>query len=1523
MDGKRTYSIVINGITESISEVDKLLKKLDELGSRIDALANKSVTVNSKVDVTQTTNTSTSSSNSNASLSEETALQKEINKLKNEGVTLDAKIAATQDEVYQKVQATKDLYKEAIADQKQIAAQERLTADAYSNTMAGMKAKLADIKQVMQTVDLGDTDQFNKLTQEADKLNAKLLEIEKSYGQFGRQVGNYEIVNDGLGKVVIAVGGVEREFSNAREASRELSNELKSMAINGQQDTEAFKELQKAVLTLNSDIKDATVSSKAMDNLLDTMQSFAALGNISAGFSTLFGFDDSKVEEAIKKLMALQNALKGIESINQQMKSGEFMGGMLTKANSSIDAFVAKITGAKTSQDALTTSTQAATVAQQTLNATNQAGATASKTLAAAETAQATATKGATVATKGLSLALKSIGIGLVISAVAMLITYWKDIYKWFTNTVPALKKLETWFDKIRAVAVGVGTALVNYIVQPLATLGKTIKAIMEGNFKEIPNIIAEGFVKTFNVVGNFQKGYYKETERQQEEHNEKMRQQQKKANDEAEKDAEAKYGKDLKRTKEYYKKQMALTKEGTEEYKELQRKYWQAEREEREENNKKTLANQKKYSKEMSEEEKELSKLRIENMKEGLRKTITQLEEERKARLAKLNSNSKNYKELEANINKYYDKKIEDATKDHIEKTKEAYRQLYDSLISYQLSYYERYEKLNKTEGDNSKGILEEDLQEKLMRQRIGSYGIQGKNQYSPSTQASLGIISTSNDKVVEDTKKLIELKREYEKASTEAELRAITRDEELKDSIEALKIAEENYTHFYIEMEGERVNISDEEYKKRKDSILKQAKDIDEELKIIKEAYGEESELGKQMCEDIYAEREKLAKELTKLEGKKTLMTQEQYDTLVNKERHLLDNERAVQDARSALLEKSAEDAQKVADEKLRLLEEEKAKYNELYSSQEDIMRTSIVYQLLEEENYSKSLGDLFEQRLRAIETYWIARTTNERQFIEKDYNNQLEILRNKHEQETIAEKKHFDDLVALNDDWRTKERELVDVDLEDRKITKEEANKQFELIDKKYYEQGEQLSQTHANNLKTIDAQLEADQGAALIKKNDTLKKYNEEYFNETLQEFRDFQTALSNLESKQPVMNAFGIVNLKQTNKNNKELLQSYETLAQEIITKKQKINQEYEDGVIGKDAYESSIRELDSFSADLGDKMDDVKQQLSFGGQWEMLSQGINNYVQMVGQGISQIMSSFSEITQNQYQAQIDEQQKYIEEYEKLLDKQEEITKDHADKVNDIEDELKSARGDRRQQLIDNLNAEMAAQRASLAQEKKIEKDKEKAEQKKKKLEHDQAVAKKKMDLAQAFINAAMAISMAAVNKWPVPAIPMMAMAAAVGAAQIAAVQSQNIPSYGSGGLLEGKSHKEGGIKASVGRTPIELEGQEYVIRKKSTVTNLPVLDFINRSERKLNINDFIDFYSSGKVKKSIVSASPRTKFESGGQVIPTLRTDIDINDRLIQTMEDYSNRPVYVAVTEIENAQANVRNVRVLSGLEE
>jgi hypothetical protein len=59
----------------------------------------------------------------------------------------------------------------------------------------------------------------------------------------------------------------------------------------------------------------------------------------------------------------------------------------------------------------------------------------------------------------------------------------------------------------------------------------------------------------------------------------------------------------------------------------------------------------------------------------------------------------------------------------------------------------------------------------------------------------------------------------------------------------------------------------------------------------------------------------------------------------------------------------------------------------------------------------------------------------------------------------------------------------------------------------------------------------------------------------------------------------------------------------------------------------------------------------------------------------------------------------------------------------------------------------------------------------------------------------------------------------MALAAGVGLSQIAVISSQR---YALGGMVEGKSHANGGEKFAVGGRVVELEGGEAVINKRST-----------------------------------------------------------------------------------------------------
>lgn len=322
-NGTKTYEIKINGIQESVNAVDSLNKQLNDLEQRINTLNSKGITVKQ--------------SGGGSALEEQDKLQKQI-------LATEEKLAQVRDENYKTLLHMKEELKEYSQIAKsQVAAEANQQGLFDQNTMFGLKAQLKSIKTEMQTVEIG-SDRFQELTQQANELNNKLKEIEQSYGQFGRNVGNYaDGVAKGMQAIRVSVNGVDREFKNAREASRALGNELKSMAYNGQRGTKEYKELQKTVSELDRTFKDAKVSSQAMNNVLHTMQSFVGIGQISQGFGAVFGFDDSEIQRSIQRLVGLQNAMMGIERINQQINERTGIGKWLAGISTGVDKAVASM----------------------------------------------------------------------------------------------------------------------------------------------------------------------------------------------------------------------------------------------------------------------------------------------------------------------------------------------------------------------------------------------------------------------------------------------------------------------------------------------------------------------------------------------------------------------------------------------------------------------------------------------------------------------------------------------------------------------------------------------------------------------------------------------------------------------------------------------------------------------------------------------------------------------------------------------------------------------------------------------------------------------------------------------------------------------------------------------------------------------------------------------------------------------------------------------------------------------------
>ena len=309
MANTKTYKIVINGVQESIRAVDSLNKQLNDLEQRINTLNSKGVNINTPKG---------GGVNYTSELDAQEKLEKQI-------LATEQKLEQVRDDNYKKLLHMKEELREYSQIAKSQVAREANQQGLFDpNTMFGLKAQLKNIKTEMQTIDIS-SERFRELTLQANELNNKLKEIEQSYGQYGRNVGNYANgVAEGMSKLKIEVNGVTKEFDSAKQAMKSLGNEMKTlstkkdMGIITKEEEERLRGLIPVVNQLKSSIADA---GKPMDNLMDTMQGFASIASIGQGLSALFGVSNEEIQKSIEKLLAIQAILQGIQTLQLQIQT--------------------------------------------------------------------------------------------------------------------------------------------------------------------------------------------------------------------------------------------------------------------------------------------------------------------------------------------------------------------------------------------------------------------------------------------------------------------------------------------------------------------------------------------------------------------------------------------------------------------------------------------------------------------------------------------------------------------------------------------------------------------------------------------------------------------------------------------------------------------------------------------------------------------------------------------------------------------------------------------------------------------------------------------------------------------------------------------------------------------------------------------------------------------------------------------------------------------------------------------------
>lgn len=303
---KKVFSIVINGITESVDAVKSLNEQLRDAEGIIKNLSNAKIDVKvstGKATTTEKVGTGTSSTDSKVQLDIEKEKTKQI-EMQNEALR----------EQYIQREQLKQQNKETLDDIKQEAKGYVEVVDGvkqYANTLNGMSAELKDIKKELRNTDMDD-EAFKQLTERAGELNEKLKKAEEAYGQFGRNVGNYtESVLEALRQwdeekdfnVDLNTSGAEKSLNDLKAQLREL----KQYWANLSPDNADFDKTAKAIKSLNQQIEDMESNLKdvgAEANSTFTGRFTTTIGGVEASFTNA-----SEAAEALrKKLVAMRVA---------------------------------------------------------------------------------------------------------------------------------------------------------------------------------------------------------------------------------------------------------------------------------------------------------------------------------------------------------------------------------------------------------------------------------------------------------------------------------------------------------------------------------------------------------------------------------------------------------------------------------------------------------------------------------------------------------------------------------------------------------------------------------------------------------------------------------------------------------------------------------------------------------------------------------------------------------------------------------------------------------------------------------------------------------------------------------------------------------------------------------------------------------------------------------------------------------------------------------------------------------------
>lgn len=1476
---KRIFTLQINGVNESVDAVQSLIDKLNALDSKIDSINKKSLNVNVKG-----ANTSVETSISTRDVTKVKASdlktagvggQLDLNYLKKQADLQDL-LNEKNREYFVDIQRINQAKREQTDIDKQIAQGARDIEGNYTNTMAGLKAELKDLKAELNTMDLG-SEQFEKTTKRIKEITDELKGLEAAYGTFGRNVGNYEngIFGGAAGKNIEEVRNKIRELEGELSRLRALTDKGIDVGINKNKIADAEKELENYKRTLQDLMKQNSVievqignTTVQYDNMRQAMRDIqnqmrALIANGKEGTSEYNNLADAFAKLRVAGLKA-ENTFKDLSySMRGLHNAVELMQGITAVAG--VGTGLANLFGldGKDAQEATAKLNALLTVMvglqqiSRMKDENNSFGALLTSLSKQADSAANGLLKVLGIEKKLLEYQNGKLGI----------------VYKRFNELIQAHSKyIEEW-------KKGTGdTELLSQLdekdVEAARNLSKALNEL-KGSIPDEELEKLEDLTLEINLdINRFGKV------------------------------SEKSAGK-----LDNLKKQAIASSKGI-----------------------RILASSIKFlTKTFLSLVAGFAIFELFNLAVDGFKNLVQWISGAKDRTIELERANARYKTSVDAVNRSLEKEIELLERraklnqitesEKLTKQAEAYKKALEGTIGTIQDYYKRTtyvtdgnEKLAKVYSNNIRSLEAAEAEyEKLMNQNSFErfFSRAGKNMDKVGQYIIYSYIKqwqTIDKTNTENVKKLIDTMNDDRILQTVLFNFSNSLDEERQKSAEVFTnfIKEtQNYINglnnvtdgLTLEQKARNEKIEDNRIAAMAEGAKKRRAMRERDRKReIEEASGDaeliasiNAKYDRQAINDakttgaelVNVSRQIAANRIAAMdEGlKKTLAS------LRQSEKEELENAKGNAELRKSIEEKYNK----------QILDARKQYYDDMLQSQKDYNR-----QLRQIEN-STDEGQ-YEFAKNAVNARYQSRLDAQR-FDEDinsrvDYHNKVKDLETKQANELLEiEKERLEAIRKENINAENERyedlRQSIEKTLELAKNSGDEENQ------KSLNKQLQENERQHLRALSLIERQGQQDINRVV---NDALKERSDitkKALNEQINEYDGFASKVQNRLQNTLQTNEWGFTT-SEWRKGLKTAEKDVKTAIEGIDQTLSNAKREFEKGNLTfldyNDIKEQGERAKESLSSDLKDIRRNIKENI------ETDIAAFNQYFTAAFQGLGDVLGWLNE----RAMAELDYQRDLLDKENELLDKklqeQEDITSRHKERIDEIEDELKTARGDRRDALIDALNEQIAAQRKSLVEEQKIEKQKEALKQKEDALELERKKKQREQDIIQAIISTALATANGLATKPFLPVgIAMGSLATSLGLAQIAIMRSTK---YAEGGLLRGKDHAHGGIKTPYG----ELEGNEFVINKSTTMKNLSLIDFINSNKKKLDLSDFISYFNKTS-KPALKNTSKELKFANGGLL-----------DRFSPERNLNLNIKSVVAVKDIIDATDGYNRVQVLAG---